>query len=153
MHIRDWRLDKGLSAAQMADLCGVAGPTIRSYENGSRRPRPEIAARIEAATRGEVTASELLGLKTSTRSRGVREDARSFEYPSSTNVSVGVSSELAELVERYGLDAPALIAEGGLPRLEEATKQAWADANEDALKATAKYIETHGTPAEQLGLV
>lgn len=48
--LREYRRKHGLSCAELAKLLGVAEPTARSLENGTRRITAERAAEIERAT-------------------------------------------------------------------------------------------------------
>ncbi|MGK2320647.1 helix-turn-helix domain-containing protein [Gordonia rhizosphera] len=41
----------GMTQSQLADACGMAQPHISAYESGRRTITPEVAARVEAATR------------------------------------------------------------------------------------------------------
>ena len=49
-------------ASVVARKAGVSAGTLSSIRSGQRRPSPDLAMRIEAATGGEVSASSLLGL-------------------------------------------------------------------------------------------
>lgn len=40
-----------MTQTQLADACGIAQPHISAYESGRRTITPEVAARVEAATR------------------------------------------------------------------------------------------------------
>ncbi|GAB91540.1 hypothetical protein GORHZ_136_00030 [Gordonia rhizosphera NBRC 16068] len=40
-----------MTQSQLADACGMAQPHISAYESGRRTITPEVAARVEAATR------------------------------------------------------------------------------------------------------
>ena len=49
--------------SRLAERLGLAAGTLSSIRGGHRRPSPELAKRIEAATDGEVRATSLLGLE------------------------------------------------------------------------------------------
>jgi transcriptional regulator with XRE-family HTH domain len=51
-----------ITARDLAERTGLSEPMVTQIKLGKRRPSPETAMRIEAATTGEVTASALLGL-------------------------------------------------------------------------------------------
>ena len=57
--LRLYRDKHGISCADFARRIGVAEPTMRSLENGTRAITPERAKLIEAATGGEVTRQQL----------------------------------------------------------------------------------------------
>ena len=40
------RKEKKLTQSELGEMCGVAQRTIAAYENGERRPSPEVAKRI-----------------------------------------------------------------------------------------------------------
>lgn len=40
-----------MTQSQLADACGIAQPHISAYESGKRTITPEVAIRVEAATR------------------------------------------------------------------------------------------------------
>lgn len=167
MKLREWRRTNGLTGDQAAKQVGVAQSTWSQYENGTRRPSPEIAARIEALSDGQVKAADLLGLPLS--GTGVAESAAEFaaDTPSPSKsmaetrehrmapqpVTVGVPRELLERSREYGLDVEALIAEGGLPALRAAFQKAFFETHREAIEWTRNYVDTHGTPSEQLGMI
>ena len=71
-NIRRERLKRGLTQQALAEALGLTNSAITKYEKGSQRPRPKLANRIEAFTRGEVTAASLLGVS------ATRPGSRSF---------------------------------------------------------------------------
>lgn len=50
------------SASAVAARAGVTSGMLSEFRSGKRRPSPDVAKRIEAATAGEVTAASLLGV-------------------------------------------------------------------------------------------
>ena len=146
MDLRTWRKRNGLTGAQLAELCGVAYSTLAGYENGSRRPRPKIAQRIEAATNGEVSAAELLGI---VGTLTAREDPASFAGEPS--VTIPIPERLLALANEQGLDVPALIAEGGIERLEQALRDSFSQRHRKAIEANRQHIDAHGTFGERMG--
>lgn len=151
MNIREWRVFRGSTQQRCAEALGVSQATLSKIECGSAVPSPQTAKRIEAATNGEVTAAELLGLNTDEpRTRAVRETGAPFE---SAPVRVSVPADLADIARKYGLDVEALIAEGGVPRLREAFKAAYIVRHKEAIEWANAYVREHGTPSEQLGMI
>ena len=166
MKLRDWRNEHGVSAADLAEMCGVAETTIRSYESGARRPKAELAQRIEQITGGAVLATDLVGL---TGMRGVAESPAEFtleEPPRAQTmaeiraerlapqpVTIGVPKDLLDLSREYGLDVEALIVEGGLPRLRQVFKETYMERNREAIEWTNEYVRKYGTLSEQLGMI
>lgn len=57
--LRDYRTKHGLSCGEFAKKLGIAEPTMRSLENGTRPITPERAKEIEDATNGELTRPQL----------------------------------------------------------------------------------------------
>ena len=151
MKLRDWRNSNDLSAKVLADLIGVAEVTLRAYETGSRRPKSEVALRIEAATDGEVTAAELLGLNVDVpTTKAVRETAPPFE---AAPISVPVPADLAEMARKYDLNVEALIAEGGVPRLRDAFKAAYMVRHKEAIDEINASVREHGTLSQRYGTI
>ncbi len=56
--IKQTRLDKGLSQAELADMTGVSQPTVANWETGSHIPRPAVLERIGSVL--DVSAAWLL---------------------------------------------------------------------------------------------
>ena len=150
MKLKDWRRKSPFSARELAEQVGVAYSTWSCYENLSRRPRPEIAKRIEAATNGEVSASELLGLETQQPAKGLREAGQPFE---TAPVKVAVPGELADMARKYGLDVEALIAEGGVPCLREAFKSAYVERHKEAIEEINTSVRKHGTLSQRFRMI
>ncbi len=59
--LRSLRKASGLTRAELADRCGIVSRTIINYENGTRIPNADVAARM-AATFG-LTVEDLLGME------------------------------------------------------------------------------------------
>jgi transcriptional regulator with XRE-family HTH domain len=154
VHLRDWRKRQGLTQQALAEALGLTSSAITKYEKGSQRPRPDLARRIEALTKGEVTASSLLGLDEPTkRVRGVREESQAFASSPVITIQVPVPPEQAKLLRDSGIAAAKVARAGAQKALKEAEAKAWADANRDAIEASNAWIEKYGTFAEQLGLI
>lgn len=148
MNLRDWRNTNGISASDLAARCGIAYSTLVGYENGSRRPRPELARRIEKVTGGGVTAAELLGVKPSLQS-GLREDGTVFTPEA--DIRITLPKALIETAKTYGLDIESLVAEGGITKLKAAIRQCFNERNREAIVSSREYIETYGTFSQQIG--
>jgi DNA-binding transcriptional regulator YdaS (Cro superfamily) len=58
--LRLYREKHGISCGEFARKLGVAEPTMRSLENGTRPITPERAKKIEEVTGGELTRPQLL---------------------------------------------------------------------------------------------
>jgi len=50
----EWRVQRGLTRAELGALLGVSSETIRRWENGSRVPWPRKMVEIYRETAGEV---------------------------------------------------------------------------------------------------
>lgn len=57
--LRDYRVQKGLSPDDFAKQLGIAEPTLRSLENGTRAITAERAKEIEERTDGGLTRVQL----------------------------------------------------------------------------------------------
>ncbi len=61
--LRDWRLAKNLTLADVADDLGITGVkpgrTVQRFETGERAISLEIALDIERITNGEVTPADM----------------------------------------------------------------------------------------------
>ena len=150
MDLKTWRQAHGFSVDQAASRFGIATPTLYNYENGSRRPRAAVAKRIEDATGGEVTAAELLGFSAS----GMREEPAQMEGASgqSVQLTLALPRRLLEAVKEYGLDAEALVLEGGQDRLEAEVRREFRERNAEAIEWSRQYVETHGTFGQRFGI-
>lgn len=58
--LRNYREKHGIPCAELARRIGIAEPTMRSLENGTRAITPERAKLIEEVTSGELTRQALL---------------------------------------------------------------------------------------------
>ncbi len=155
MNLRAWRKSEGLQTDEAATRLGIRPSTLAAYEKGARRPRAEVAKRIETVTGGAVSAASLLGLAEEMPStwRGVREEAAAFESAPQPTIEIAISRDQAERLRAAGIDAVAIARVGAEKALKEAEARAWAEANREAIEASSAWIEKHGTFAEQLGLV
>lgn len=53
--LRRWRLERGISGAELGRQLGVERSTISDYETGRRRPGRAVEKKIERLTAGIVT--------------------------------------------------------------------------------------------------
>jgi transcriptional regulator with XRE-family HTH domain len=60
MDLAAYRNRDKVTLQALADQCGVTPSTVAKWERGACFPRPEQIDAIEQATRGEVTAADLL---------------------------------------------------------------------------------------------
>jgi transcriptional regulator with XRE-family HTH domain len=67
MLLADYRARNNLTLEAMAADCGVTASTIAKWERGSVFPRPEQIDAIRRATKGSVTADDLLASYRSAR--------------------------------------------------------------------------------------
>lgn len=144
--MRTWRRSQSLTLEEVARQVGSSRGYISQIESGLRRPSPDLAERIEAATGGAVSAAGLLGLKRT----GLNETGQPFE---TAPVKVAVPNDLAEMARKYGLDVEALIAEGGVPRLREAFKAAYIERHKEAIDEINASVREHGTLSQRFGML
>ena len=60
-NIKRLRRERGLTQKNLGELCGIAEPNIRKYENGKQNPKLETIEKI--ATALGVTAFDLMGIE------------------------------------------------------------------------------------------
>lgn len=63
MSMKDRLLASGQTVAEVATRAETPTAHLYNILNGVRRPRPELAMKLEAASRGVLRATELLGLE------------------------------------------------------------------------------------------
>jgi transcriptional regulator with XRE-family HTH domain len=154
MTLSEWRAARNLTLSQVAKEIGVSSMSVSRIEKGAQRPSPQVARRIEALTKGRVSAASLMGLtEASRRSRGVREEAEPFGSKGEIEIQVAVSADQSRFLKKQGIDIEAVARAGAERALKEAEARAWADANREAIEASNRWIEKHGTLAEQLGII
>ena len=129
MKLRDWRIKFGVSVDQFSELSGIPTSTIYCYENGSRRPRPSVAERIQTLTDGAVSIAELLGI-----SGGVKEESASFR----------AETDLAVQARGLGLDPEAIARKAVEDAVKRARMDAWIAENREAFAANARDVEENG---------
>jgi antitoxin CcdA len=139
MNLREWRKKAELSSRELGERCGLSEAAIRHYETGARRPRPAIAKRLEAATNGEVTAAELLGVAAAAPSgkSGVSEETTRFVH---TQLDPALLKEAAS----YGLDATE-IARTAVERAVKAERmKRFSEENREAIESWNDLVEREG---------
>ncbi len=136
--LKNWRSKNRVSQKRLAELIGTTDATVCKYENGNLQMSSEVAKRIEAATNGEVTAAELLGLTTS----GVRETPREFEHASTLHVELD-EKDLNDAA-KFGLNAEAIARKAVEEKVKAARLKAWVSDNKSAFDAHAKDVEENG---------
>ena len=104
----------------------------------------DCARRIEAATNGEVTAAELLGLTPSS----VREEAHDFDH--ATTLQVDINETDLKDAAKFGLDAVAIARDAVQEKVKAARLKAWVAENRSAFDAHAKDIEENGLWSDDL---
>jgi antitoxin CcdA len=154
MELREWREKNSITLAELSEAVEVSLGHLSHLELGKKAWSVELAKRVEAFTRGKISATSLLGLSENPRrGRGVREEAAEFEAGSPLTVHVSVAADQAGLLKRQGVDIEAVARAGAQKALKEAEARAWADSNREAIDAYNAWIDKHGTLAEQLGLI
>lgn len=53
--LRQWRKERELTQKELAEKLGIQQGSLAAYETDARKPRIDVAARIERETKGEVT--------------------------------------------------------------------------------------------------
>lgn len=102
-NIRALRKQRGLTQAQLGELCGISGASVGSYEKGATLPKRRVAERI--ATALEVSVDKLLEVPASS-------DPAAQAAPSN-KVSL-YDGVLAALKELYGtVEGRVVLGENG----------------------------------------
>lgn len=135
--LRDWRSKKGWTQSRLAEEIGAANNSLISkLESGNQLPSLEMARRIEAATGGEVTAAELLGVASNNRT-GVAESAAQFVHSE-------LDPALLEEAASYGLDAPK-IARAAVERAVKTERmKRFSEKNREAIESWNELVEREG---------
>jgi hypothetical protein len=60
--LREWRLGRGLTLYDLCPRIGITHGELSRIERGKQFPRPALMLRIYAATGGDVTPNDLLGI-------------------------------------------------------------------------------------------
>lgn len=60
-NIKRIRKERGLTQKRLGEICGIAEPNIRKYENGKQNPKLETVEKIASAL--GVSAFELMGVE------------------------------------------------------------------------------------------
>jgi transcriptional regulator with XRE-family HTH domain len=58
--LKTWRIAKKINQTMLSVRAGTTAPTISRVERGDLWPTADLAARIQKATRGAVTVTDLL---------------------------------------------------------------------------------------------
>ena len=128
-----------LPISRVASIARIAPSTLYSFVSGDTRSlRADAHQAVEAA----------LGKAP----KGVHEDAAPFETDP-TEVTISAPSTLLQEAERLGLDATALLTEGGVSGLRAAIKSAFVEKNQAGIAWSRAYVQKHGTIAQQFGLM
>lgn len=127
--------------------------SISRIEKGAQRPSAELAERIAAWTKGQVSAASLVGLGESGDHRSVREEGVAFETKPVLSIEIPIAADQARVLRTAGVDVEAVARAGAEKALKEAEAKAWAEANREAIDAYNVWIDKHGTLAEQLGMI
>ncbi|MEM9179686.1 MAG: type II toxin-antitoxin system CcdA family antitoxin [Pseudomonadota bacterium] len=131
MNLRIWRKQQNWTVAQVAEWLGIGVSTVTAYENGSRRPRPEMANQIELMTKGRVKAVDLLGVSANVHG-SVREDPVPFD------------NDIREQAKALGLDPDAIADKAVMEAVKRKRIEAWVEENKEAFAAHRKDIEENG---------
>ncbi len=153
MQIRKWRDKHKVTLVQLAELSGLSHSTLSLIERGKRSCGRTAAQRIEAATNGEVTAVELLGLNSNhPGAKAVRESGTPFEAENAA-VEIPVPAGLLALAREQGLDVENLLQSGGLPALKKASQDVFFVTYKDAIESTNEYVRKYGTLSQRFGMI
>lgn len=154
MILSEWRKRNRVTQAALAAACETSASYISQIETGVRRPGPALAKRIEAFTRGQISAAALLGVDGTAEPlpSGVSEERAQFA-DDQTNVNLTIPAQVLQTAKRYGVDVEAALLAGGLPELKKRNREAFMAANAEAVEWLENYVEEHGTLSQQFGMI
>jgi transcriptional regulator with XRE-family HTH domain len=89
-----WRMKRGLTQRQAAELVGVEQPTWHGYENG-KAPRAPTLQRIIQATDGAVTAEDYAETDEARAIRQARRAARTAPKKDESGTSLDAAAKRA----------------------------------------------------------
>ena len=154
MKLREWRLMNKVTLADLGEAVGVSKGHLSFFESGKKKLSADLAKKIEAFTRGQVTAASLLGLREAPRrARDMREETAAFQAKEALTVEVTLPAAQRKELQTLGIDVETVAREGARRAITEAHAAAWRDANREAIDAYNKWIAEHGALAEQFGLI
>lgn len=140
MKLRAWRKSNGLTQQQLAEAIGLSHARISMIERGDGLPSPEAAKRLEAVTKGFVTAAELLGLGSATSLQsGMSEGAAEFEHASSD-----LPPPLLEEAASYGLDAGEIARAAVESAVKAERMKRFSEENREAIESWNEHYKKHG---------
>lgn len=61
--LRAWRKRKGMSRAEVGDLCSVSASTVHNWESGRNTPHGKAAETVERLLAGEIAVTPLTPLE------------------------------------------------------------------------------------------
>ena len=138
MDMRTWRKSNSVILVALAEAVASSKGYLSDIEQGERRPSPGLAKRIDAATNGEVTAAELLGLAPTC----VREESRDFDHASSLLIKVRQTD--LEDVARFGLDPKAIAERAVAEQVKEARIARRNEENREAIESWNELVKKEG---------
>lgn len=133
------------SLASLARRAGIAPTTVYSFVSGDTKE-------LKADTHARLVAAVISAGPGEGGPRGVRKEQTPLTPSDAAPVPVSVPPHLMRLASEHGLDVPALLAQGGFAAIEAAGREAWYQANREAIDANRKHIEEHGTFAQRHGV-
>lgn len=140
----------GVPIAEIARRAGISITTLHSFV--SKDGAEMRASNFEKVA--SVVADMKAGSSTpAARPREVREEGAAFDAGDLVRLEIAVGCRAVAALRKTGQDVEAIARVGAEKALKEAEAKAWAEANREATDAYNKWIEKHGTLAEQLGLI
>ena len=125
MKLRDWRTQNNVTLAHLSEAVGVSLGQLSHLERGTKSWSVDLAKRVEAFTRGEVSAASLLGLAETRRARrGVREEAGAFDASAGLTINVPFPPEREKLLRESSINAAAIDRASAEKELKEAKANA-----------------------------
>lgn len=136
MTLAEWLSRTGVSAATLAERCGVHPLTIYKWKDGVNVPRQARLAALTEATGGAVTANDFHP------QTGAGTDG---DGAPDAGTGGGLGALLRE-AEALGIEGEAVCRKALRGAIGDAKAARWTEENRDAIDAHARYIEEHGTP-------
>ena len=144
MTLREWRKSKGLTLQQLAERVNISVTQLSKIEKGKSNPSVAAADRIAAATDGEISALQLLGLPLTPRPKGeqpkgVGEGKTGFLFDRSETLEA-----LRAEASSYGIDTDS-VARKAIEDVVKAERiRRWNEENREAIESWNHHYEKHG---------
>lgn len=138
MDLAEWMKKSDVSAAELAQRCGVHLVTVYKWKSRRIFPRPSQLQALVAATEGAVNANDFVGADASLKSKGRPNKPQ----PGLAETPAPFAAE----AEALGLDAAAIAARAVQDAIRAEKARRWLEENHEAIKAWNRWTEANELP-------